>query len=541
MVLSLLVACTDGKSGGGGGDSGPMADYTLRLTPVVAQNQSPFDGLDRLDLYFQPAVGDPERVSLGAPEAEQTLPAEGLPVLADTVIDVEGYAGGKLVSWGRTAPLNATTGTVDARVYVATTGAVGWLPPLAEGITAGILGALGGGRFIVGGGISSPNNKKKLTKAQDSLFILDLANPTNDADLEEGGSLPPYTDPTGGEELITARMGATFTELTTGDHDGHWLLAGGSAKAGYDDGTTVTPDAQYYDPDSGEWAAVASGDKLTTARTEHIAMKNDQGSVVVWGGWASVPAGSVGAVNSAEIFRASDYAFVSVSTFDDVGAIDAAMAYLGEAGTLLCGGAAVGDLSGDGFADWRSESGCHIITLTGEVGRTDITGLPALAGLAMTTLADGTVVATGGATSPAVLDLGDTANAERGIWTLAPGSTTWQGAGLLVLARAQHRMFALDDHRAVVFGGGPTYGPSRFPTSAYSCVEIIDITGSSTMLDGCDADSDASGLPYRMSAPMAAIDDEFGILVVGGVTKGGATSTSGEAQPGVALFVPSDE
>ena len=540
MLLSLLAACTSGNGGGsGGGDTGAVADYTLRLSPVVAENQAPFDGIDRLDLVFQPAVGDAQRVSLGAPESGQTLPAEGLPALDETVIDVEGYSGGKLVSWGRTAPLSGTTGIINARVYVATTGEVGWLSPLNDGATAGIIGALGDGRFLIGGGLTSPGSKKKLTKSLDSLYMLDLTNPTADASVEDAGGMPEYTDAAG--NTTSERMGASFTELKSGDHAGSWLLAGGSSKAGYDDGTTVTPDAQYYDPSDGSWSSVDNADKLMTARTEHIAMANDQGAVVVWGGWAAVDVGYVGQVTTAEIFRASDSAFVAVDSFDDIGGIDAAMADLGGDGTLLCGGATVAGLDGDDTADWRSESACHVITLTGEVGRGTFSGLPALAGLAMTTLSDGTVVATGGANNEAILGLGDTTDAERGIWTLAPGSTTWKGSGLMVLPRAQHRMVALDDHRAIVFGGGPTYGPSRYPTSAYSCVEIIDIDADSTMLNGCDSDADAGGLPYRMAAPMVALDNRFGILVVGGVTKGGTGATAGEAQPGLALFVPSDE
>lgn len=531
--MFLMLACAQGDSSEPT-DTGtaPVTDYALRITPVVAANQSPFEGLDRLDLVFEPRTGESERISLGAPESGDTLPAEGLPALDETVIHVEGYAGGQLAAIGRTAALSGSSGEIDVSVLVTETDALAWMGALPEGVVDPIVAALGAGRFLIGGGMGS--NRGNLAKGQDALYTLDVREPTAGLALDALDTMPTYVD--AGETERTERMGATFTQLTAGARAGRWLLAGGSSELPHSDSLTTTDDVQVWDPESGDWDRLNDDGELVSERSQHLAMVDAQGSVVVWGGWTAAEADTISVDSTVERFDPSSDAFERVGTIKDLGSLDAAIASLGTRGTLLCGGAVFGQYDEDPYGEWLSSDHCQIVTLTGELGDV-ITGLPSLAGLAMATLSDGTVIATGGATQSEPVEMGEASSAESGVWQLLPGADAFEDAGEMAVARAGHRMVPLDDTRVAIFGGGPEYGAGRHPAEAHACGEIVEIGVGSTPLGDCNEASPAAGLPNRTAMPAIASDPDWGTLIVGGVDEGDA-SLGGEAQSGVALFVP---
>lgn len=520
----LAVAC---DSGGGGPTIVAGADYTLLLHPVVANNQSPFDALDKLDLVLQPEVGDARRVSLGTPGSGETADVGDLGPLADTTIVVEGYRDGELAAWGRTEPLTAETGELETNVLVAETESVAWLGSLPEALWLPFVANVGDGAFLLGGGLANDRNGDA-TKSHDVLYRLDLAPPDAPPAFVAVGTLPAYQS--GGNQSQTARMGATFTPLAQGGADqGKLLLAGGSEEHPYtgSGSPTVSKAASLYDPETGTFEDLASG--LAEARTMHGALENVQGNVVFWGGWGYVnDTTRITWAATIEVYDRGSRAFVTAGTPNDLGAMDAAGADLGTDGTLVCGGA---ELLTTG---WISRSGCVRVSLDGSSADADADLPVALAGHAMIDLPDGRVLVTGGGTSATESPARETVvNARAEAWIYAPDTRAWSAARSMSLPRAGHRMAALPDGRVLIVGGAASYNPLTPPDDPLSCVEIFDpSTTSFTTLEGCTAADDTGGLAGRAFQPAVAVDPERGVLAVGGL------GDAGDAQSAAGLFVP---
>lgn len=523
LLPALLAVACDG--GGDGPTIVAGADYTLLLHPVVANNQSPFDALDKLDLVLQPEVGDARRVSLGAPGSGETADVGDLGPLTDTTVVVEGYRDGELVAWGRTEPLTAETGELETNVLVAETESIAWLGSLPEPLWLPFLANVGDGRFLLGGGLANDRNDDA-TKGHDGLYRLDLAPPDAVPAFEYLGTLPPYLS--AGNQEQTARMGATFTPLTQGGADqGKILLVGGSEEHPYtgNGSPTVSPSASLYDPATGTFEDL---DRTAEPRTLHGALENVQGNVVLWGGWGYVSdAGRVTWAVTIEVYDRASRGFVTAGTPADIGAMDAAGADLGTDGTLVCGGAELED-------GWLTHSGCVRVGLDGSSAPADADLPVALAGHAMIALPDGRVLVTGGATSATESPSRDTVvNARAEAWVYAPDTRTWSAARSMSLPRAGHRMAALPDGRVLIVGGAASYNPLTPPDDPFSCAEVFDPeTAAFTTLEGCTAADDAGGLASRAFQPAIAVDPERGVLAVGGV------GVELEAQGTAGLFVP---
>jgi hypothetical protein len=517
-VSSLLVGC----AGGGGG-----ADYTLHLSPVVASPQAPFEGLDRIDLVLTPEVGEALRVSLGAPSSGSTPEVTGLPALDATRIAVEGYRDGERVMRGLTEPITAETGDVEASVFVATTETAAWMSAVADGVYLPLLMPLGGGRFWLGGGVEN-NRSGSPSKGRDDVLTLTLAPPDDGLMLVDAGTLPLYDDDAKpSTDPVTERMGATVTALTVaGTDEGKFLVTGGGRAGAFDTNGDVSASTSLYDPATDTWEDLPAAGKLKEARSEHIALENLLGNVVVWGGFGS----ELYLPNTPEYYDAASRSFTELDVAVGLGFLDSTIADLGTDGTLLCGGAAI---SG---AEWTSSTTCVRVRLDGS-GLDTFEDLPAgLAGAAMITLADGRILLTGGATAANAVQNGDSVAARASAWLYTPNTGHWGAlSSSMTLARAGHRMVLLADGRVLIIGGASSYNLSIPPTDALSCVELYDPTdGSFSAVDGCDETDDAGGMPGRAYKPQVAYDPDYGVLIAGGL------GADGSAQGGVSLFVPGE-
>lgn len=516
IASSWLTGCT-----GAGG-----ADYTLHLTPVVASPQSPLEGLDRIDLVLTPAEGDPVRVPLDAPTSGGTPEVTGLPELVDTRIAVEGYRDGDLVLRGLTEPLTASSGEVEATVFVASTETTAWLGPLTEGLYLPLLAPLGGGRFWLAGGAGNGRSNEP-SKEQDAAYVLTLAPPDDGLAFQAIGTLPAYDDADG--VSTTARMGATATVLTAaGDSQGMVLVTGGASANPMSYDGQATQAASLYDPETDTWEHLPTAQGLGTPRVRHLAIENLLGGVVVWGGFGESSGTSISLPSTVEFYDRVSGRFTESFDGGGLGQLDAMAADLGADGTLLCGGS---DING---ATWTSSDTCIRVQLDGS-GVTEFQRLPSgLTGAAAVTLADGRVLVTGGASTAGGADTDADVDALASAWLYNPTTEQWGSlAASMRVARVGHRMVLLADGRVLVVGGAQTYNLVMPAADAVSCLEIYDPTGGTfTSVDDCDASDDAGGLVGRAQQPQVAYDPDYGVLIVGGL------SAEGSAQNGVSLFVP---
>lgn len=532
LIGTLISACTGdpGDDGGSDGDAGPVTRFELDLRPLYAQNQDPLDGLDRAELVVDTADGETQRLDLSVPGSGESSSVGGLGALDGATLTFEGYAEDQLRAWGRTAPISIASGAQEEHLLVLETADVAWLPDLPEAAYGGFVAALGEGRFLVGGGLGSTRSGNIKDERPD-LYAIDLSRPGSELELEDVGDLPEYaySEEADDAEPHVGRFGASFTRL--GDDGDEWLLAGGSGLLALKDVTTITHHAHVYDAEDGTWTDLDSGDGLVEPRAEHVALANQKGAVIVFGGWkAAISAGQPHGSDLAEIFDPEDRAFKRVDTLADIGSLGPGIADLGNEGTLLCGGAV---LNND--YTWTASSSCRIIGVTGEVSGRRPSGFPSRAGVSMVGLPDGTVLATGGAAG-SELEYATAGTATDDIWTLRPGSDSWVSTGRMEIARAGHRMIALDDSHVAIVGGSNEWLPGSIPTIGLSCVEVYEVGGGSSMVGSCDSGDASSGLPSRAYMPSVAHDPSWGVLITGGATEG--DGTFGQAQAGLSLYVP---
>ncbi len=507
----------------------------LSLRPVVPDNQSPFDDVDRLDMVLSDGTSDPVRISLDPPASGESAAAEKLPALAGTRITVEGYALGQLVAWGRSNAITATTGEVDVPIYVATPETLGRLGPLEEGAAWSSGAVLGDGRFAVFGGFGSRSGG--LGEAVGSTAIYDLGAPNDDLVIDSDAfTVPSYTDANG--ETQEARGGASLTLLAAGDEKGLYLYAGGGDTDPVRDGTTITPDVRYFDASTLEFSEpLSSRDALSAARSMHSAVGNLDGAVIVWGGWGVTSSrNQISNLTAGEIYDPADKQFSNVSGPDDAGGVGASLADLGDSGTMVCGGIHVDDYDGDDVAEWRLTESCFRVTLRGDDAGEVFVGLPKIAGQALVALPDGDVLSFGGVVSAETIEFDETAPGTAAVYRYYHGSQTWTQVGTMSMPRAWATAVLVDDNTVVIAGGSDAWGPGASAPQALSCVEVYDtLANSAELVEDCDDDSDNGGLPNRAEHPLALFDDELGILFAGG------QDGDNGAEDGAALYlVPPD-
>lgn len=529
MSLLLLAACGPGGIGG-------VANYTLHLVPVVPSNETPFEGAEKVELEVVSSGAAPVTVDLGSLAAGDKGLATDLPELVDATITVSAWRGDEQVAWGRATGINLVTGELDLAVFVARPGQVGWFPSYPERSFSPAVAALGDGRFISMGGAAT-GGTGRLNREVAGIYTLDLTPPESALAFTEAGTVPEWTDANGATH-DAGRSGFRLLPIqVAGNDEGKWVLAGGSAGSGLEDGTSVTASASLYDPDTGAFELLRDRDSLVYASSGYVALPNVQGAIVYWGGWGDSPSSNqVANVTNVQLYDPTSRNFRDLGVVTSVGQIDAGIADLGNDGTLLCGGGRLGDWDSDGYIDWVSQTACIQISLDGGIGNAQ--PLPdSRVGHAMVTLPDGRVLLAGGASSaltPRVpADPADEIPAIKDVWLYNPETDTWAEDGKMQLPRAGHTMTVLPDGRVLVAGGASTYLLGGLASEPLSCVEIFDpALASSEMVGDCSPDDAAGGLGGRAYQPSVAVDPDYGILFVGG----GESDTT--VQDVVGLFLP---
>lgn len=527
LVLLITTGCT------GGGATGDKVNYTIHLQPLTPTNQAPFADLSAIQLQIVPAVGAPTTVDLPVPDSGSTTVADALPAIEDAVLVVEGFKNDTLVAWGRTTAMTVENDAeVDITILVSLVDAVGWLNPMDDGEYDGELINVGDGRFRVFGGLGQ-TDRDKLGGKRDRVLELDVGQPDSALAFADIATLPEWTE--GDNE---GDSGTTHTErtafhllpLSRGDAAGEWLMAGGSYRGLCTDATQVTNTAFVYDAVAGSFTPTAG--RMTSGRENYAALVDDRGHVIFQGGsvYKNDP-GQCWITPSFEWYDPGtgvfeDYGGGNSSTLGQIGALAVT---LGPDGSLFCGGA---DFNASG---WTSLAACVTVDLDNVIRDSD--SLPiSLAGASAVALDDGRVLVTGGANEDTGVAQGSAVAAAVDNAYIYSAATGWSTLpDHMLLPRAGHRMERLVDGRIVIIGGAATWDPFVPSNDAYSCVEIYDPhadTGAFTMLDGCDAEAAARGLPGRADRPLVAYDPDFGILIAGGGLD------VDHASPLVALFVP---
>ncbi len=525
-LLLLSLACTTDTADTG---DGAVADYRLTLQPVVPLDVNPFDGVDRIDLVLDSGVGEPLRVTLDAPASGDSALAERLPALEGVRVVVEGYADGELVAWGRSAPVTVTEGEVAVNVFVTRPDAVVRLGGLPETAAQGQGLALGAGRVLYVGGASMKNGRYK---GLDTLSILDLEAPEAELTFAPVGTMPAYVDTNGDEE--TARWGFSMTRLTAGDA-GKYLLVGGGTSDGYSDASVLTADARLFDPETLTFEdSLPDKDTLYTARTRHAAILNQDGAVVVWGGFGGADDRHFVALPDGEIYDPSARAFTKIEAISSgseyvSGSVGVALADLGSDGTLVAGG--IRTVDGETATEWTPTDVSLRVSLRGDT--TEVSGFGAVAAHAMVTLPDGDVLSFGGVSTAGQVGFDGTAPATDKVYKYDRGAASWSQIGRMELARAGHRAVLLDEDHILIAGGASSWGPLEFEDGALSCVELWDIPNeTATMVGSCDESDDAAGLPGRAQEPALFHDPDWGVLVAGGFDgSNGVVGTAGLYTP----------
>jgi hypothetical protein len=508
--LLFLAACT-GTGGTGGGE---VADYRLTLVPITPPDVNPFEGADRIDLLLDDGVGEPKRVALDVPGSGDSAIAEQLPALDNTRVIVEVFADGELVGWGQSLPLTTSTGDVEAAVLVATPDSAARLGGLPDEFALGQGAPLGDGRFVLMGGTGNRSTKKP-ERTLDTVWTLDLGNPDAALAFSEVGSMPEYVDASG--DTTTERRDFTLTRLTAGDA-GKYLLVGGTSAVPYQDGTVITSDCRLFDPETLSFGeAFPSRDSLYTARAAHAAIANQQGGVLVWGGYGAAPEGRFIDLQDGELYDPVSRSFTPVEGPRDGGehlggSIAVGLAPIGNDGILVAGG-----MHTDSTGDWLVTGMSFSVSFSGTVE--EFGEMSGVAAHALLALDGGDAIAFGGVEDDGnTHTYGESLPASTLVQRFDAGSGTWESVGQMALARAGHTATLLDSRYVLIAGGAGDWGPLGYPDSAYSCLELYDLERDrSAMVGDCSASDDAGGLAARAQFPTALFDPEYGVLFAGGV------------------------
>lgn len=493
-----------------GCSSGAGVEYDLNLIPITPGNQSPFTDLDRLTLTLEPAAGASQSFDLaavtGSPQVLNLGPLE------ETRVAIEGYIGDDLVTFGRSTPITIDSDTYTENVLVSDVDSFGWLNVMVDGVTHGAAAPDGAGSFYLFGGSSGLNSRGE--HVYDSIISLTVAPPNDSLAFEElNVSMPEYQSDYS-EETQSERMGHTATLLTgTGPNAGQILIAGGLA-APYDLSTT-TYAASLFDPVTQEFTEIRDG--MASSRAHHLAVVNNQGDVVMIGGWGSTDPDHLVTRDSAEVYNRASGAFESISGGLPGDGLYAGAASLGADGVLVCGGA---ELLG---GTWAAVDDCVIITVANTI--VPVESLPErLSNLAMVSIGEGKVLATGGLQVDPSDNLAlqfASIDASRSAYVYDSRSDSWTQVDDMAFPRAYHAATPLPGGRALIIGGamrGELFyaDASDDGGPGLACVEIFNPDGSFELLDDCSESSGTSTLPTRNHWPTVAVDPVYGTLVVGG-------------------------
>ena len=335
----------------------------------------------------------------------------------------------------------------------------------------------GHGPYLFGGG--DPEDVRVNSKGVLKLGGLDAG----DTKFQNVGDIPSFMGALYGYEIEIPRrvgMGATVVEQ---DGQPLILVTGGRE------------DARYSIPDVAGWFlwdpatdTVVDQGQMGISRSAHLAIRFDEGNVLLYGGFTS---GSASVIPTYEIWNARNGRFDLGDEWLSItaGRFQAMASPFGR-DVVVCGGMNP-NFSFGADVTWRPVADCNRIKPNGAVSSFPSLPMP-LAGGAMSPLPDGGLIVTGGVFAPFderwdPLD-GFYANTEAvsNTFYYDPALDSWRGAGHMATPRAHHRHVPLVDGRLMIVGGTGTgtaeFGPVTDPVR---CPEIYDHNGDVFTLADC--------------------------------------------------------
>jgi hypothetical protein len=468
------------------------SQFTLELQPRVPDVSAPFAGNPEVTLVIRDQTDAPRLFDLG-PWSGSALQLPEVPPLDEAMVGVllqssggDGavYDPARAVAWGEAGPVSVALDTEPTSLQfvlpmVGRTALLDNLDTDERAMFTAAAMAPSGEVFRFGGNSGYGSNRpgNALGQRLDDLDDGDWA-------MHEAGGAPDYGDDGAPDELV----GATATPFAV-DNEVYVVVAGG--RTNYNNFASNTKGLAVYKPANHTW--VQAGRDLSTARSQHTAIPmSATGNVLLIGGLRA--AGDLGSCvdasrrfpcTSFEIFDAEDWTTNQFVTDFPVATIGFAATDIGSVGVLACGG---GDFWKSGIDQYTTASDpCAIIGPNGDVTLAAPLPVP-LQSFAMSTLADGRVLATGGTTEACHYD--DTCFATDGAWIYDPSSDAWSEApGKLHAPRQQHVQLTMADGRVLIVGGAGGGGP-MIPevVDVAQCNEVFDpIQGTFSVLEPCDA------------------------------------------------------
>jgi hypothetical protein len=510
--------------------------YNLELAVHLPEGGAELLDGHLLELVATDAAGGRTVLTLGA--AQSGAGVTGVAAVPDGTVSIgllaedDGGQDGAIdldraLAWGEGAFDGGTApgSSSSASLFVGPFGTVAPLGPVAQNrrVLAGALAVDSRSRVFVFGG-ETPG-RTALERSSAKVYRVDLD--AGDRKLEPtGASFPTVTStrPAGiGEEEFEYR-GRTSLSATpvTVDGEERILVVGGQPRFDFPFG----PSNQgfLYDPETDTLEL----EEMPIARSGHVAVRYRNGSVLLYGGFTdnAIPRASF---HHWDPDRGFLYRGAAVLT---AGAGHVAGVAL-EDDAVVCGGDLL-TIAGSNQV-WAPQDGCDLIRPNGETRDFDPLPQP-LSGLAMATLADGSILAAGGFTQDTVDEVSGgiiqvfgeaPAVAKTFRWTAEGG---WKAVGNLKQARVNHAMVALADGSAIVVGGDEVgTGSLADQVAPVRCAERFDPTTEEWTLLDCD--ESISGAYPLVGAQPAGGD----VVVMAGLT----FERTGEMDGGTALAVTS--
>lgn len=421
----------------------------------------------------------------GARGTELTLSIE-LPVPAGTQVGLLAERSGSIsdewqpsqtLAYGQAlVPEDLTEGSHELEFLVANVGQLAEFSLLAEARRrwggAAVMVASGDTYLFGGGDPQSPNiHSSRILK----LDRLDQGNTS----FQNVGDIPSFDDRNGDPVPERIGMAATLVQidetpaiLVTGGRDVYnatfpdvagWFL--------WDPATdTVLDQEDEADPD----------DDLDVPRSEHLSIPFEGGNVLLYGG---ITDGAISSTPSYTVWKSRGGRFERgpEATVVEAGRMHA-MGTPSDGDVVICGGLVIGFSAGDQVT-WTPTNACNRFQPDGSVESFPPMPGPLACGT-MITLADGSLLVTGGISEPIdeIWDQGDPAGSLYGssdavgdAFLYDITTNLWRTVGSLSLTRAHHRMVSLSDGRVVVIGGA-TMGNALFGAygEAVRCTELFD-------------------------------------------------------------------
>jgi len=465
--------------------------YTFALVPRLIDGQQPFVDSPEVKLLIQHASGETEILSLGTAGSGDTVELGKISTIAaGSIVGViaqtpggaaNEYDPSALVAYGQVAieaDLSTSADDIALEVFIpqaAAVGEMGRLPEKYVTFRGGLAMIPGGDALLFGGAGDDDDGTSRILRMSQT--------DASDWDFDRLSTSTPNID--GGKNLA----GLTATTVMV-DGSAQVFVAGGRPFLG-NTGDNSTQ-AYLFDPVTEEvvWGTANKDQQLSEGRSDHRALRIDDGKVLLYGGYTG-PMG-VGSLATFELFDPADQRFITDTLAS--GSLASAAAGLGPDGAMVCGGTSRSGITSVPVTD------CTQVSLSGVTVAAESL-VDAVFGHAMAYLGDGQILATGGVLS--AVDDYEAAAATASAW-LYDGNS-WTRIDDMALARAHHAMIPTPEGSVIIIGGVVEAGvifPQNGEGPAVKCAELFDpATLSFEQIGGSCTNSGAGAHPAIASWP----------------------------------------